>query len=91
MLPVCESVPCLQRVRLSLTGGVGSPWSGTHPLPFILQYLPVESQLPASYLKTNRLRYPVCRDPDLLIPQAGFVGAQSGLVDIQLNSGDQLE
>jgi len=46
--------------------------------------------VPERWLETNRLRYSVCRDPDLT-SQAGFVGAQSGLVDIQLNSGDQLK
>jgi len=38
---------------------------GSLPLPFFFWYLPVESWLPASYLKTSCLQYSICRDPDL--------------------------
>ena len=46
----------------------------------------------ASYLETNRQTYILFVEIQmyLLTSQDDFVGVQNGLVDIQLNSGDQL-
>ena len=65
---------------------------GSLPLPFIFRYLCADSQLPVSYLNTQHWR---CSFVEIQVylpaSQADSVGVQNGLVDIQLDSGDQLK
>ena len=62
------------------------------PLPFIFQYLCADSQLPASYLNKQ---YQRCSSVEiqmyLPMSRPDFMGVQHDLVDIQLDSGDQLK
>ena len=90
-----SQVPAPESAALPNAGGYCFPVpkrSGSLPLLFILQYLCADSRLPTSYLNTQHWRCSFV-EIQMYLPasQADFKGVQDGLVDIQLDSGDQLK